>query len=499
MYRQEEEQQQRPTSVAFFIETLSKLGMRLKCFSCGIGAHCKTCPLACVIAKKSNADSKHGGSHGTSSGLWTWRCACSSTEGLVMGRGKALQSVQRLRYKSPDGSEDEDTIVYLPTCGNRFLFECAGLAEALGTHREDEALALMQVREKCWMHDRFYDPAWCLVGGADLCLKRCRNKRGEVAELSEKALQAIGCLQEAQSLKDAQILAAVAETAMRQQSCLLPSQPLREDCWNGKRKEVCGAWYNEAEHVFGPMRFDGSALQPVVCIVVEPSQEASYREAWPFALILVLPENGRGPGYARWAVQKICTKAFEDIAGNQWRCRRLPFVWIVDDGISMFYRLRHFYVLPLGAKRPNGASRIKEREAKEGARMFWDAFLEVQRHTSMPGMAVAGFLRDDGTAVCKKLDWKSNEPALYKVVLLNCSILSKLGVEYQPDLKMYEDICFINEVLRAGGRTLKCQCFCFRASHARKGGCAEQRKRRDSTSLDDLMWSIASFHFPPRL
>jgi len=100
---------------------------------------------------------------------------------------------------------------------------------------------------------------------------------------------------------------------------------------------------------------------------------------------------------------------------------------------------------------------------------------------------VAGFLRDDGTAVCKRMEWKTDELALYKVVLLNLGLARKLGAEYQPDLKMYEDICLNHEVLRAGGHTLKCQSFCFRASHVKAGGCSEQRVHRVGTRMEDLM------------
>ena len=50
-------------------------------------------------------------------------------------------------------------------------------------------------------------------------------------------------------------------------------------------------------------------LHPVICIVVEPSQEEEYREVWPHVLMLVLPENGRGAGFARWVIQKTCTRA----------------------------------------------------------------------------------------------------------------------------------------------------------------------------------------------
>jgi len=257
----------------------------------------------------------------------------------------------------------------------------------------------------------------------------------------------------------------------------------------------------EAEHVFGlfPQAPAGSRapLHPVVCVVVEPREEDDYRDAWPLALTLVLPTSGKGPGYARWVVQRVCARAFvvsdkSAMHGNRWLPRRFPHVWIADDGLTMFYRL-----VALKNKENahanmiirEGAKRIKEREAPTGANMFKEAMLAVQRHAFLPSVAVAGFLRDDGTAVCKRLEWKADERSLYKIVLLNLIELRRLRVEYQPDLQMYEDIFLTHQVLRGGGRTLKCQSFCFRATHSSRGGCSNQRQLRGEvgTQIGDLM------------
>ena len=262
-----------------------------------------------------------------------------------------------------------------------------------------------------------------------------------------------------------------------------------------------------ASHVFGPCPPGREGkLQPVVCVVVEPREEAEYRKAWRLALMLVLPENGRGPGFARWVVQQTCTKAIVWVGGKA-RTRRLPWVWIADDGLSMFYRLSR--LAPgappgrggLGMGSRSGAQRLKQRLAPAGKPMFWAALLAVQRHNLLPRVAVAGFLRDDGTAVCKKLEWKVDELSLYKIVLLNLGRLRRLGVQYQQDLQMYEDICLNHEVLRNGGSTLKCQSFCFRASHVRSGGCAEQRVQGRSgsgTQMDDLIAPCAFKKLPTK-
>eukprot|EP00438_Fugacium_kawagutii_P024233 Skav223094 [mRNA] locus=scaffold419:492385:500039:+ [translate_table: standard] len=202
--------------------------------------------------------------------------------------------------------------------------------------------------------------------------------------------------------------------------------------------------------------------------------------------MLVLPESNRGPGYARWVVQRVCTKfCFE---GDLMKPQRLQRIWIVDDTLTMFYRLalmRKF----VGCGKLSRPKRMKYRVANEGL-MFMEALLAVQKHHFIGRAAVAGFLRDDGTAVCKRNDWKLDELALYKVVMLDLCELWRLGVEYTPHLQMYEDICLNNDVLSSGGRTLKCQCYGFRAVHAKKGGCLKQRDGRHKpgqTRLKDLV------------
>ncbi|CAK9068042.1 unnamed protein product [Durusdinium trenchii] len=243
-----------------------------------------------------------------------------------------------------------------------------------------------------------------------------------------------------------------------------------------------------ASHVFGPQETTPLGLRPVVCLVIEPEEEEDYRAAWPLSLMLILPEGHRGPGYARWVVQRLCTSScivgHEASDGSQ---RRLQRIWIVDDTLTMFYRLALMekFVSCGRLRRPK---RMKHRVAN--GLMFQEALLAVQRHHFIGRAAVAGFLRDDGTAVCKRNDWKLDELALYKVVLLDLRELWRLNVEYTPQLQMYEDICLNHDVLSKGGRTLKCQCYGFRAVHAKKGGCLQQRNGRErsgQTRLKDLV------------
>lgn len=255
----------------------------------------------------------------------------------------------------------------------------------------------------------------------------------------------------------------------------------------------------EAEHVFGKPGPDVPAGSwPVVCVVVEPQEEAEYRRAWSHVLMLVLPESGRGPGYARWVVQHVCTKAFVVVPGQHLdpvsadtQLRRLGRIWIADDTLTMMYRL-DFMEIPLEDSQGRFARprRLKKRVVGDGP-IFWEAMLAVQKHPFLPRAAVAGFLRDDGTAVCKRNEWKQDELALYKIVLLNLTELSNVGVTYLPDLQMYEDICLNHDVISKGGRTLKCQCYGFRAVHPRKGGCLQQRRSKrgkpEQTRLSDLI------------
>lgn len=260
----------------------------------------------------------------------------------------------------------------------------------------------------------------------------------------------------------------------------------------------------EAEHVFGKPGPDIPAGSwPVVCVVVEPHEEAEYRRVWSNILMLVLPESSRGPGYARWVVQHVCTRAFVAVPGRSidplsagTQLRRLGRIWIADDTLTMMYRL-DFMEISLEDSQGRFARprRLKNRVVGDGP-IFWEAMLAVQRHPFLPRAAVAGFLRDDGTAVCKRNEWKQDEMALYKIVLLNLMELCNLGVKYLPDLQMYEDICLNHDVLSKGGRTLKCQCYGFRAVHPRKGGCLQQRRSKhekpERTRLKDLV-KISAF------
>lgn len=59
-------------------------------------------------------------------------------------------------------------------------------------------------------------------------------------------------------------------------------------------------------------------------LVVEPQDAAVYEEAWPDAVVLVLPENDRGLAYCRnFVIQHAAS------AGHAW-------VWVMDDDVKRF-------------------------------------------------------------------------------------------------------------------------------------------------------------------
>mmetsp|Transcript_120570 Transcript_120570/g.240065 ORF Transcript_120570/g.240065 Transcript_120570/m.240065 type:complete len:725 (-) Transcript_120570:209-2383(-) len=242
----------------------------------------------------------------------------------------------------------------------------------------------------------------------------------------------------------------------------------------------------EASHVFGtPTQDMVPGSWPVVIVVVEPDEEEAYRKAWPGALLLVLPKKKRGPSYARWVIQRICTRAFEwkVVNGKRGRIgplRQLPWCWICDDNLICFFRL-------VSIRKPSEPARVmvgKRREWGNSSPMFWEAMVAVQQHPGFQKFALCGFLRDDGTATCKTHDWKYDVMSLYKVTLLNNRELRRLNVEYLPGLQKYEDIYFNSEVQRQGGQMMKCQCYCFRASQGSKQEKRpKHRKLRDSPAV----------------
>ncbi len=60
--------------------------------------------------------------------------------------------------------------------------------------------------------------------------------------------------------------------------------------------------------------------------------------------------------------------------------------------------------------------------------MFFEAFVNAQRRSDIHNYGLVGFLRDDGTAACKKLRFAVNKLSLYKCVMIN--VERTRGVNY---------------------------------------------------------------------
>ena len=122
-------------------------------------------------------------------------------------------------------------------------------------------------------------------------------------------------------------------------------------------------------------------------------------------LLMVLPVNGRGIAFSRWTIQRICTASVKSNNKDftKHEVHRLPFVWVVDDGLTCICRLESLSGKELLAARhaqqagnPLFGSTLsrpaigRQRRRVEGRRMFAEAFCEVQKRPRMVGTAMVG-------------------------------------------------------------------------------------------------------------
>ena len=277
-------------------------------------------------------------------------------------------------------------------------------------------------------------------------------------------------------------------------------------------RALCANLNWAAGHVYGdfevPLASDPVATTPVLCVVVEPTDAPAYTERWPQCLQMVLPSDHLGPGFARWAVQVVATHSIvsstSTVSSPPFGKIQLPFVWLCDDNVFAFYRLTRFVndqgPSSVVSSRPNKhAMRQKERFGSPTHPMFSEALLAVQGHPLLRRACAAGFLRDDGTAVCKKNEWCSNSLSIYKITCLNLGQLKLLNVQYEPSLMKFEDVAFAHSVIACDGATLKCQSYCFKSCHADHGGCEQQRNSRSKRlSLFDLVPQSTFLALPPK-
>ena len=122
-------------------------------------------------------------------------------------------------------------------------------------------------------------------------------------------------------------------------------------------------------------------------------------------------------------------------------------------------------------------SACRKRERFADGPMFFKAFDDIERNREVQRsrVHVAGFLREDGTSVCKNNSVVFGNMSIFKVVLLNLQELKKLNVRYNYKLKAFEDVCFLKQVIDAGGATMKNQDFSFQALVSRAGGAEKAR------------------------
>ena len=131
--------------------------------------------------------------------------------------------------------------------------------------------------------------------------------------------------------------------------------------------------------------------------------------------------------------------------------------------------------------------------------MWLKAMLRVERHPSVRSgkAAIAGFLRENGTSVCKDAACLFDRVTIYKAVHLHLPALLRLGVRYQRSLQMFEDVCIVNEVVSKGGGTLKIMDYAFFASHSTQGGANAARSLQASgISLPALVGRFAHHKQP---
>ena len=204
---------------------------------------------------------------------------------------------------------------------------------------------------------------------------------------------------------------------------------------------------------------DAEASSHPVVAVVNPEEADAYRRHWPTALILALPEEKRPVGYARSIVKRAL----------EWRS---PFFWVCDDNVSAFVRVEV------------GADGRAQRHT-DGA-LFREALLHVQRHEAISAIALAGFLRSNGTEVSKRHGELRGSVKIYKVLLHNSRQCA--GVEYVAALTKFEDVAFPRELLLRGRKTLKVQTYAYKAVNTKTGGCVASR----AAASDDLIHAASA-------
>jgi hypothetical protein len=90
--------------------------------------------------------------------------------------------------------------------------------------------------------------------------------------------------------------------------------------------------------MYGPWIRD--QLNPLTIVVVQPTDEAEYAHNSPDSLLLILPESGRGQGFAKNVVKLFAQGAFATNLDGEFSIK-IPFVWLCSDKIGTQFWILH--------------------------------------------------------------------------------------------------------------------------------------------------------------
>ena len=188
----------------------------------------------------------------------------------------------------------------------------------------------------------------------------------------------------------------------------------------------------------------------------------------------------QGAGFARYIAQQVLT---ESVLRDSGETLRFGGMVMLDDQVISTYRITH--------------TKKGSREfATRTLTCFRDILMRLQAEPLFwsKSIALSGIIHDCGPLVSAKRPFVLDNRSIYKLAFLNLKVLRDLRVHYQPTLKVWEDVCLVDEILSSGGHTYKCQRCCFRAIKSARGGASSVRRNasrtRSGLSLGDLVDDI---------
>ncbi len=179
-------------------------------------------------------------------------------------------------------------------------------------------------------------------------------------------------------------------------------------------------------------------------IVIEKEEEIFYSNAFPKAELLILPESGRGIGYSR---DFLLRKARAE--GHDW-------IWIFDDDVKNFGKKVGKRIVKMA---PAEFFRETDRILKE----------ELPNHK----IGIAGALYSIHT-IHAQVSHSINR-RFWSNILIN----TKTGIDYDPSLRVWEDMDFFINHLSNGWKSLCFNQFCVEmeiggfhnGTRRQEGGC----------------------------